>query len=163
MPQPLLTDNDRKEQLSLTYLYALAAVGGYAVSIPNLDRDSTDIIVQSKSSKRAQVAFQLKATSSPNWSVDALRFQLAAKNFNDLVLTRRTPLLLAVMVLPANAADWMTLTADDMVLRNCVYWLSLIGEPETDQGSKVVIIPKVNLLTVGSLRDLIQKSEDNLL
>jgi hypothetical protein len=163
MPSPLLTDNDRKEQLSLAYLHALAAVGGYTVSIPNLDRDSSDICISSGSSRRSSVEFQLKATSSPDCSADGLRFQLKAKNYNDLARRRQVPLLLAVMVLPELSADWLTLNPDKMVLRKCVYWMSLIGEPETDQGSKVVIVPIVNLLTVDSLRDLIQKSEDNLL
>lgn len=163
MSLPLLTDNARKEQLSLSYLHALAAVGGYTVSSPNIDTDSIDICISSGGSRRSSVQFQLKATSSPDWSADSLRFQLKAKNYNDLARRRQVPLLLAVMVLPELPADWLALGSDEMVLRKCVYWMSLIGEPETDQGSKVVIIPKVNLLTVDSLRDLIQKSEDNLL
>ena len=160
---PLLGDNDRKEQLSLAYLHALAAVGGYTVSIPNLDRDSNDICISSGSSRRSSVQFQLKATSSPNWSADALRFQLKAKNYNDLARRRQVPLLLAVMVLPERPTEWLTLTPDEMVLKKCVYWMSLIGEKETDQGSKLVQIPKINLLTLDCLSDLIQKSEDNLL
>lgn len=163
MPQPLLTMNDRKEQLSQAYIAALAAGCGYAISIPNLDRDSVDIQVSSGSSRRASVQFQLKATSSPDWVGNDLRFQLKQKNYNDLVLERQVPLLLAIMVLPSAEADWLSVSADELVLKRCVWWHSLIRQPQTDQGSKQVVISGTNVLDQTALTDLIVRSENGTL
>lgn len=163
MSQPLLSINDRKEQLSQAYVAALAAGCGYTVSIPNLDRDSIDIQVASGSSRRASVQFQLKATSSPDWVGSDLKFQLKQKNYNDLVVERQVPLLLAVMVLPPGEADWLRVSAKELVLKRCIWWHSLIGEPSTEQGSKQIVISGMNLLDQPALTDLIVRSEGGTL
>lgn len=163
MSAPLLSTSDRKEQLSWLYIAAVASECGFTVSVPNLDRDSQDIQIQSGTSRRASVAFQLKATSSPDWDSNDLRFQLKAKNFNDLALRRQVPLLLAVMVLPSNPTEWLSVTPDEMTMRKCVWWHSIIGESPTEQGSRQVRLPRANLLTTNALKDLIKKSEDNTL
>jgi len=163
MPLSLLAENDRKEQLSQAYIAALAAGCGFTISVPNLDRDSIDIQVSSGSSRRASVAFQLKATSNPTWADSHLKFPLKAKNYNDLVLVRQVPLLLAVMVLPKDETEWIFIDAEQLVLRECMWWFSLIGEPRTDQRSKQAEVPKANVLTMDVLEGLIKRSEDNTL
>lgn len=163
MPISLLTENDRKEQLSQAYIAALSARCGFTISIPNLDRDSVDIQVSSGTSRRASIQLQLKATSSPEWDRDELKFQLKAKNYNDLVIKRQVPLLLAVMVLPENPADWLCVEPEQLVMKQCVWWLSLIGLSPTDQGSLQVRLPRANLLTMDALTTLITRSEENLL
>lgn len=163
MPQPLLSENDRKEQLSQAYIAALAAGCGYTISIPNLDRDSIDIQVSSGSSRRASVQFQLKATSAPAWNGSDLSFQLKQKNYNDLVCERQVPLLLAVMVLPSQSADWLSISEQELVLKQCVWWHSLKGQLATDQGSKQVVISGSNLLNMVALTDLVARSESGTL
>lgn len=159
MTDALLTTNDQKERLSLAYVAALAAGGGFTLSVRELDRDSIDLTVHSRTSSFAAVGFQLKATSSPDWSDEVLRFQLGAKNFNDLEASRQTPALLAVMVLPPEPSEWMTVGDSQLTMRRGVWWVSLRGFGPTSQGSRQVSLPKANLLTVESLRELIGKSE----
>lgn len=159
----LLSENDRKEQLSQAYVAAISARCGFTISIPSLDRDSIDLQVSSGTSRRASVQFQLKATSSPTWDDNELKFQLIAKNYNDLVARRQVPLLLAVMVLPDDPTDWLLIEPDHLILKRSVWWHSLIGLPAIEQGSKQVRIPRANLLTTETLTDLISKSEENLL
>ena len=164
MPTPiskLLTDNDRKEQLSKVYLRAVAAACGFTTSEPELDRDSIDLIVMSGSSRRASVGFQLKATSSPHWDGNELVFQLKQKNFNDLTAKRQSPALLAVMEIPASPDDWLRISQDELVLKRCMWWLSLVGLQQTQQGSKQVRIPRANMVSVEALTELIEKSDRN--
>lgn len=163
MPPSLLTLNDRKEQLSLAYVASIAAAGGFTFSIPNLDRDSIDILVSSGTSRRASVQFQLKATSVPDWDGDDLKFQLKSKNYNDLVVRRQVPLLLAVMVLPDDPTEWLTATTEQLVMKRCLWWHSLIGRAPTDQGSFQVRLPRANLLTTAALTTLISRSEEDTL
>ncbi len=163
MPSKLLTDNDRKEHLSHAYMHALAAFCGYTWVTPNADRDSIDIEIRSGPSRFAGLAFQLKATSRPDLRDEGLKFQLKNKNFNDLVAQSQTPRLLAVMVLPDDAAEWLRVDEQVLALRRCVWWLSLRGQAPTDQGSVQVALPKANLLGPDALRDLIRRSEENTL
>ena len=155
----LLSENDKKEQLSLVYACAVATACGYTFSTQNLDRDSIDLTVSSRSSRRASVSFQLKCTSSPDWDGDALKYQLKAKNYNDLVAQRQVPLLLLVMELPPNPEDWLSISQEQLVLKRCAWWFSIIGQPETDKGSKQVLIPRSNLFGIEAMRELITKSE----
>ena len=159
----LLSDNDRKEQLSLAYMAALSAHCGFTWSIPSLDRDSVDMTICSGTSRRASVSFQLKATSSPRWSKEALSFQLKAKNYNDLVAMTQSPRLLAVMVLPNDERMWLRATETQLTMRKCVWWLSLRGWPLTEQGSVQVNVPRANLLTLEALQSLIRRSEEDKL
>ncbi|RBI74013.1 DUF4365 domain-containing protein [Roseovarius sp. TE539] len=159
----LLSENDKKEQLSFVYASAVATACGYTFSTQNLDRDSTDITISSRSSRRASIAFQLKCTSSPDWDEDVLKYQLKAKNYNDLVAPRQTPLLLLVMELPPEPEDWLSISREQLVLKRCAWWVSIIGQPETDKGSKQVRIPRSNLFGIDAMQELIKKSETNAL
>jgi len=159
----LLSDNDRKEQLSVAYLTALSAYCGYTWLIPNLDRDSVDLMICSRTSRRSSVSFQLKATSSPTWGKEGLNFQLKAKNYNDLVGLTSSPRLLAVMVLPSDDEEWLQADESQLIMRKCVWWQTLRGRSPTEQGSVQVTLPKENLLAPDALRKLIRRSEENTL
>ena len=163
MQDVLLSENDQKERLSLAYIAALAAFARYTISVQEPDRSSIDVTVHSRTSTYASVAFQLKATSVPEWADGELFFQLKAKNFNELECVRQTPALLAVMVLPSDRAEWLTVDETQIVLRRCVWWVSLRGLGQTTQGSRQVRMPKANLLTVDTLRELVKKSEEGTL
>lgn len=157
----LLSENDKKEQLSRVYVAAIASAAGFVVSTPELDRDSVDVVVSSGGKRRASVGFQLKATSAADWDGAELKFQLKSKNFNDLVVLRQVPLLLLVMELPSDPHDWLDVSEDQLVLKRCAWWLSIVGQNETEQGSKQVRIPRANQLTVSAMKKLISQSESN--
>jgi hypothetical protein len=159
----LLTDNDRKEQLSMAYLAALCAHCGYTWSSPKLDRNSVDLTVHSRTSRFASLSFQLKATAKPKWSTEGLNFQLTAKNFNELVVQTQSPRLLAVMVLPDDDTQWLQADDVQLVMRRCVWWQTLRGRTPTEQGTVQVTLPSANLLTLDALRSLIRRSEENTL
>jgi len=159
VPPALLTDNDRKERLSHAYIAAMAAHCGFTVLTHDLDRDTIDIQVSSGTSRRASVQFQLKATSSPNWDGDELKFQLKRKNYNDMVLQRQVPLLLAVMVLPEDPSDWLVVDDYQLAMKRCVWWASFIGKPPTEQGSVQVRLKRNDALTPDALKSLILLSE----
>ena len=95
MTDGILTDNDRKAELSFAYLASLAAKAGYTCQRgPQPDVDSIDATIRSGDPMRTQFDVQLKATSTPNKKEDGLHFRLSRKNYNDLITTRMTPLIL---------------------------------------------------------------------
>lgn len=159
----LLTENDRKEKLSIAYASAVAAAAGYVTSQPNADRDSIDLEIAAGGSMRARIALQLKATSNPNWHEDDLHFVVKKKNYDDLIALRQVPLILVVMVLPASNQFWLRTSEEQLLLRHCAWWLSLKGFPEIDQDSKVVRMPKAQRFDASALKDLIDASRRGVL
>ena len=157
----LLTEPDCKEGLSLVYANALAVRAGYSVSTPYPDRDSVDLRIQAGGAFRPALDLQLKATAAIGELRDGCyRFQLSAKNYNDLRTETQTPRLLVVLELPKDEARWMSVTGEELMLRRRAYWLSLQrGHDElAEQRSVTVCIPERNILNVETLQRLMEQS-----
>ena len=142
MADAILTDNDRKAELSFAYLAALAAKAGYTCQRgPQPDGDSIDATIRSGDSRRTACDIQLKATSKPDRRNDGLHFRLSTKNYNDLSGARMVPLILLVLELPADEAQWVECSVKHLTMRRCCWWASLSGFEPTDAGSKKIVIP----------------------
>ena len=143
MAPPILTDNQRKEKLSLAFIAALAARDGHMFQQgPEPDMDSIDATVRSGPPSREAVDLQLKTTSNAQKHPDGLHFRLKLKNYNDLVTQRAIPLVLVVLELPAEESRWLDCTPERMILRKCGWWMSLAGRDPLDAGSATVVIPR---------------------
>lgn len=160
MTDSLLTAPDREEALSRAYAYAVAAWAGYATSIPDPDRDGVDLRIQAGGAMRPALDFQLKATVNLGEPHEGyFHFSLKRRNYDLLRLPTQTPRLLVVLDLPRDEQRWMTITADELILRRSAYWLNLKGFEESDNQSSVTVrIPTGNLFTVESLRALMDQS-----
>ena len=163
MTGTLLTDPDQKEALSLVYAKAVATRAGFLTSVPEPDRDSVDLRIQAGGPRRPALELQLKATvnlGEPQAGV--LSFPLSIKNYNDLRIPTQTPRLLVLLELPKDEVRWMTVTAEELVLRRRAYWLSLQqGHDEVvGQQTVTVHIPEHNLFDVEALRTLIEQSRN---
>lgn len=81
------------------------------------------------------------------------------RSYNDLCDTAvGAPRVLVLLVLPENEAEWMTLSEEMLVLRQCAYWLSLKGAPPSDNVSRVRIrIPRTQVLSAGALKELMNR------
>ena len=161
MTGTLLTGPDQKEGLSVVYARAVAIRAGFLTSVPEPDRDSVDLRVQAGGPRRPALDLQLKATiglGEPQAGV--LSFRLPVKNYNDLSIPTQTPRLLVVLELPKDNARWMTVTAEELVLRRRAYWLSLQQGHEEIVGKQTVTvhIPEQNVFDVETLRALMERS-----
>ena len=109
---------------------------------------------------RPALDLQLKATVNLRASDDGFfRFPLKKRNYDTLRISAQTPRLLVVLDLPEDEHRWMTITADELVLRHRAYWLSLRGFDETDNRVSVTVrIPKQNVFDVESLQTLMEQS-----
>ena len=86
---------------------------------------------------------------------------MPVKNYNDLRIFTQTPRLLVVLELPQDESQWMTVTAEELVLRRRAYWLSLQGHDEVaGQQSVTVRIPEHNVFDVKALQTLIEQSRN---
>ena len=161
MTEMLLTASDRKEALSRVYVKALAARAGYSTSVPEPDRDSVDLRIQTGGPRHPALDLQLKATTKlAEPQSGLLPFRLSIKNYRDLSDETQTPRLLVVLELPEDELRWMTVTSEELVLRRRAYWLSLQLEHEeiVDQSTVTVHIPEHNVLDVDTLQRLMEQS-----
>ena len=160
MTDTLITVQDQEEALSHVYVHAITARAGYTTANYELDRDGIDLRIQAGGAMRPALDLQLKATvnlGEPKGG--CFRFPLKKRNYNLLCMEVQTPRLLIVLDLPSDKEQWMTVTADELVLRHRAYWLNLRGHEETtNQSSITVQIPEKNLFHVENLRDLMEQS-----
>lgn len=161
MTTTLLTGPDQKEGLSVAYVKALAARAGFSTAVPEPDRDSVDVRIMAGGPRRPALDLQLKATTELAEAQNGFRrFLLRIKNYNDLRVETQTPRLLVVLDLPRDEAQWMTVTAEELVLRRRAYWMSLQQghEEVVSQETVTVRIPEGNVFDVATLQTLMERS-----
>lgn len=147
--------SERKRLLGVVYLEAVAAVAGYAMSVPGSDFDSIDAQVKSRVGRRHQLEFQVKCTAMEVGSDPEFPFELSKKNYDDLRAETIVPRLLLVVITPVDFAAWIRQTERRLNFRRCGYWVSLHGQPERPNTTSITIrVPRANLLTPSALQAL---------
>lgn len=145
----------------MAYISAVAAHAGYQVSVPQIDRDSIDGILLADIGRRPRIEFQAKATAATIGNQNDLAFDLSIKNYNDLRAEVILPRLLIVVVVPEHPAEWLDQDAERLCLKRCGYWLSLAGEPERENKTKVrVSIPRQQRFDTAALLKLMQQAQE---
>lgn len=123
-----------KEQLSVTYVRAVAYAAGAVVDEPMVDRDSIDVVFRARGqigSKRSpSIEAQLKCHTGGLNAQGELVYDLKVKNYRDLIPSNHlVPRILIVVSVPEDVADHAAWTPEQLVLRRCGYWKYLGGQP----------------------------------
>ena len=107
---------------------------------------------------------QLKCTSDEIIRDEYVHFPLKRKNYDDLRKDkeeRLTMQILLVVSVPNETFDWLKQSEQEMILRRCGYWCSLMGDPATtNEHSITVKLPRQQQFTPDGLRQLMQKIND---
>jgi len=107
---------------------------------------------------------QLKCTSREVIDGDYIRYALKVKNYNDLRRNALVPRILVVVLVPENLEDWLQQSEAELCMRNCAYWMSLRGQPETQNIANVTVsLPRSNQFTVPALKSMIQSISEGSL
>jgi hypothetical protein len=73
------------------------------------------------------------STIVDDWRGDEIRYRLKRKNYDELILAEVfTPRILVLVTLPRDIREWLSFSPDQLIMRQCSYWLSLSGLPESD-------------------------------
>lgn len=109
---------------------------------------------------RPSLDIQLKATIDLEPTKEGtFRYPLKRRNYDLLRVPTLVPNVLVVLALPRDSADWLTVTADQLVLRRCAYWVSLKGYPETENQDTVTItVENENRFDVEALMALMERA-----
>lgn len=156
----LLSENDRKSQLSVAYALAVAARAGYSATEPRVDRDSVDMTIEAGGGMRPKLDVQLKATSTLTWKNSSASFVLKRKNYDDLRAERMLPIILLVLELPKQENEWLTCDTTSLILRRSAFWLSLAGVGPIDSDSSTVHLLECQRFDPESLRALMMKARN---
>jgi hypothetical protein len=160
-----LTRSHRQEALSRAYVRAVAAQAGVTCGEPENDY-GIDLFLRAVSLRGErrrdvgpQLDLQLKSTTRASMGATHLTFDLNVVNYDDLREdNHQSARILVVLVLPADEAQWVSQSPEELVLRHCAYWLSLKGYPPTTATSTVrVSIPLANVFSVAALQDILQR------
>ena len=158
MDDALLNANHRKAQLSYAYLHAIASALGYKFQKDaEPDVYSVDARINAGGDMMPQIEVQLKATSSPLWRKDGLRFRLLRKNYDDMRKMRTVPLILVVLVLPKDPSEWLNWNEEEIAMRGGMWWVSLRGYPSIDTKSKTISLPENQMINLESLPELMDR------
>jgi hypothetical protein len=156
-----------QELISTSYVRAVIAYAGFSPSRPENDF-GVDLEVrriqkfQSKIIDSSVVLeFQLKA--SINWEIkdSHVIYDLEADAYNKLVYRRdRTsmPCILVLCCLPKEQSSWLKISEDEFIIRKCCYYHLIDGEETKNTGSQRIKIPRTQLLTPLSIKDLSERS-----
>lgn len=156
-----------KEDISISYIYALCANAGIGYEIIRHDDDSTDgilkkqITLENGSKYNAELKIQLKCTSSTSQYTDhgdTITYRLKVKNYNDLCAPSTTPIILGLLILPESPDEWVKWSIEELLIKGCMYWASFSGNKESQNADKVsVSICKANVINSSTLSDILYK------
>jgi hypothetical protein len=151
---------DIESELSYAYLHAVASSAGVACQVTTRSHDNLGIDAALSLSRDfgadapltdVTLHIQLKATVKPP-SRQAGRLSYWLDDLGEYNRLRQStavpPRLLAVLFLPADPAEWLSHSTEALALRQCAYWLSLLGAPPTtNQAGQTVYFPEQQVIS----------------
>ena len=154
----MVSPNFMQEQLSFAYVRAVVFRSGFRLSEPVKDDHGIDGTIASYSRGMGRVDFQLKSTTRYEIRNSEIVYQLRVEDYNRLILEDDLPRILILFIMPDDDNLWLSHSADELCLRECAYWVSLMGRPLSDNKTTVqVAVPLANVFSPDGLRDLFSR------
>jgi hypothetical protein len=147
----------RKEQLSVAYLHAVATAAGFTISQFKVDKDGVDATLRSKG---IMVDIQLKCTSTPKVIKAGFSFPLDTKTYDKLRSRERSAAgYLVLVVVPADAQDWIEHQPKHVLLACHAYWAQIQDRNDVAKGkTKSIHLPTTQALDGDALKSMFNYS-----
>jgi hypothetical protein len=105
-----------------------------------------------------KIDVQLKCTSDRAHVHDTfISWQLDRDHYDKLRAKAANPKLLVVLTIPDDFDSTIEHSVNQLVLRNCVYWVKMTGMEPVATASKTVRLPKENLFSPAQLRTIMER------
>jgi len=154
-----------KERLSNAYASAVAARAG-ATFTPKNPEYGTDAFIQSvtrlpngKYTGTGHLLLcQLKATTTGELSDDSVIYDMEVDAYNKLAAWEgSTSCILVLFRLPQDPEEWLNLDEEQLLLKNCCYWVHITDPPSTNRQSQRIRIPRTQTFTPEAVTELLEK------
>lgn len=150
-----MASNFIQEQLSWAYVRAVVYRAGWRLSLPEVDDHGIDGTLEAPVRGMSKVDFQLKATTVYETQNDRIAYDLRVENYNQLVAEDDAPRVLILLLMPDDPHQWLSHSVDQLCLRKCAYWVSLMGLPRsTNASTHRVHVPLTNLFHPDDLQGM---------
>ncbi|MFA1541658.1 DUF4365 domain-containing protein [Actinomadura monticuli] len=153
------------------FVSTLAVAAGLRLAKPIPDMDGVDLCMWPdgvgalRGARAPAINVQVKSGSAATETDTTWGYRLEVPHFNFLADGWATiyPTFLFLVIVPKEWREYATAEHDGLLLRNAAYWHCLAGEDpivDAKAGAKTTVhVPKANLLTVDSLRALVEDPE----
>jgi hypothetical protein len=168
----LITLQHTQECLSLAYVQAVAGSAGVNLAAQRTHDYGIDGSFRSVVNIRSRrvesgfaVDFQMKATTVWEFDGSDVLYDLESKTFNDLAErdAKAASCILILLCLPKSQAHWVQSTEDQLVLKHCCYWTTIIDAPTPNLSKKRIRIPRTNTLTSRSINAILDAERNRRL
>lgn len=154
-----MSPNFIQERLSHAYLRAVVYRAGFRVSNPEVDDHGIDGTIESYATAGVnKVDFQLKSTTVYEVRGDEIIYDLRVEDYNRLTKADGLPRVLVLYTMPSDDSLWLSQSEDELCLRKCAYWVSLMGMSRSSNVStQRVELPQSNVFDEDGLRDMFNR------
>jgi hypothetical protein len=154
------------------FVCALAVAAGLRLAKPTPDIDGIDFCMwpdgggPHRGARASAVNVQVKSGSAATETDATWGYRLEVPHFNFLADPWASiyPTFLFLVIVPKDWWEYATAEPDGLLLRHAAYWHSLADEDpivDAKSGAKTTVhVPKANLLTVDSLRALVEDPQE---
>lgn len=166
----LLPPIEIESELSYAYLHAVASKAGMSCEVTGRHADNMGVDAHIRAAELfspdsiltdLNLDIQLKATINQPAPINGKYsyFLKGVDRYNKLKLESvATPRILVVLFLPRVDTDWLLQTEDQLIIKNCAWWVSLKGAAATDNGSgQTVYLPSDQVFNVNGLRGIMTR------
>ena len=153
-----MSPNFIQEELSWAYVRAVIFRAGFDLSLPVKDVFGIDGTVVSFASGVNRVDFQIKSTTDYEARGAHIGYDLRVEDYNRLVKDEDVPRVLILFIMPNDDSQWLAQNLDELCLRKCAYWVSLMGMSHSRNSSTVrVSVPVANVFDQNGLRTMFRQ------
>ena len=143
----MMPQNFIKQELSKAYLKAVTSRSGHDLTFTDPDYRGIDGTIENPTLRGVnRVDFQLKSTTVYLCSGTQIEYDLRVEDHNRLTVDVEIPRVLILFIMPDSDEAWLVQTPNELCLRKCAYWISLMGRTSSSNKSTVrVSVPKTNI------------------
>ena len=135
--------------MSESYLRAVVFRAGFNLNHSEDDRGIDGTIKYPDRRGMDRIDYQLKSTTTRYEIRDAnIIYDLRVENYNQLVIETDVPRVLILYLMPPDSDQWLSHSVDELILRKCAYWVSLMGMlPSRNSSTQRVEVPLANIFS----------------
>lgn len=146
----MLPDTEIQKEMSEAYLRAVVFRVGFGLDEPKNDRGIDGTIRDPNRLGRGidRIDYQLKSTTRYEIRDANIIYDLRVENYNQLVIETDVPRVLILYLMPPDSDQWLSHSVDELILRKCAHWVSLMGMPTSRNCStQRVEVPLANIFS----------------